>query len=94
MSTSIPARIARIDDKVGSVKKGLYGRSLRTGGTSRSRMQLDARKPEDVQLVLVAESPSTGSEKLMAAFAVKWKKWSVCGRKVSQRGRLSRRAVS
>src|ERR1700730_12015768 len=24
MSTSIPARIARIDDKVGSVKKGLY----------------------------------------------------------------------
>jgi cytosine/adenosine deaminase-related metal-dependent hydrolase len=83
MSTSIPARIARIDDKVGSVKKGLYADLfVLAGDVTQPYAALTHAKPEDVQLVLVGGVPIYGSEKLMAAFAVKMEEVDVCGRKM------------
>lgn len=83
MSTSIPARIARIDGKVGSVKKGLYADLfVMAGDVMQPYAALTHAKPEDVQLVLVGGVPIYGSDKLMAAFAVKMEEVDVCGRKM------------
>jgi 5-methylthioadenosine/S-adenosylhomocysteine deaminase len=83
MSTSIPARIARIDDKVGSVKKGLYADLfVLAGDGSQPYAALAHANPEDVQLVLVGGVPIYGSEKLMNSFAAKTEEVDVCGTKM------------
>ena len=83
MSTLIPARIARIDGKVGSVKEGLYADLVvLAGDVMQPYAVLTHAKPEDVQLVLVGGVPIYGSDKLMAAFAVKMEEVDVCGRKM------------
>src|SRR5260370_39747054 len=83
MLTSIPGRMARIDDKVGSVKKGLYADLfVLSGGVTQPYAALTHAKPEDVQLVLVGGVPIYGSEKLMAAFAGKMEEVDVCGREM------------
>jgi 5-methylthioadenosine/S-adenosylhomocysteine deaminase len=83
MSTSTPARIARIDDKVGSVKKGLYADLfVLAGDRAQPYAALTHAKPEDVQLVLVGGVPFYGSEKLMNSFAAKTEEVDVCGTKM------------
>jgi cytosine/adenosine deaminase-related metal-dependent hydrolase len=83
MSTSIPARIARIDDKVGSVKKGLYADLfVLAGDGTQPYAALAHAKPEDVQLVLVGGVPIYGSEKLMNSFAATTEEVVVCGTKM------------
>jgi 5-methylthioadenosine/S-adenosylhomocysteine deaminase len=83
MSTSIPARIARIDNKVGSVKEGLYADLfVLAGDGTQPYVALTHAKPEDVQLVLVGGVPVYGSEKLMNSFAVETDGVDVCGTKM------------
>lgn len=83
MSTSVPARIARIDDKVGSVKEGLYADLfVLAGDGTQPYAAVTQANPEDVQLVLVGGVPIYGSEKLMSSFAVKTDDVDVCGRKM------------
>ena len=80
MSTSIPARIARIDDKVGSVKKGLYADLfVLAGDGTQPYAALAHANPVDVQLVLVGGVPIYGSDKLMNSFAAKTEEVDVCG---------------
>lgn len=83
MSTSIPARIARIDDKVGSVKKGLYADLfVLAGDNTHPYAALTHAKSGDVQLVLVGGVPIYGTENLMNSFAVKTEEVDVCGTKM------------
>jgi 5-methylthioadenosine/S-adenosylhomocysteine deaminase len=83
MSTLIPARIARIDDKVGSVKKDLYADLfVLAGDGTQPYAALTRAKPEDVELVLVGGVPIYGSEKLMNSFAAKTEEVDVCGTKM------------
>ena len=83
MSTSIPARIAHIDDKVGSLKEGLYADLLvLAGDKTQPYMAVTHAKPEDVHLVLVGGVPIYGSEKLMEAFKIKEEQLDVCGAKM------------
>jgi 5-methylthioadenosine/S-adenosylhomocysteine deaminase len=80
MSTSIPARIAKIDDKVGSVKKGLYADLfVLAGDGTQPYAALAHANPADVQLVLVGGVPIYGSEKLMNSFAARTEAVDVCG---------------
>lgn len=83
MSTSIPARIAGIGDKVGSVKEGLFADLfVLSGDAAHPFLALAHAKPEDVQLVLVGGVPVYGSEKLLAPFQVKTEALEVCGKKM------------
>ena len=80
MSTSIPAQIAHVDGKVGSLAKGLYADLfVLTGDRSDPYAALAATKLQDVQLVLVGGVPGYGSEALMKALAVKTEALEVCG---------------
>jgi 5-methylthioadenosine/S-adenosylhomocysteine deaminase len=82
MSTSIPAGIAGISDKVGSVKEGLYADLfVLAGDGTQPYVALTHAKPEDVQLVLVGGVPVYGSEKLMNSFGIKTEVLDVCGTK-------------
>jgi cytosine/adenosine deaminase-related metal-dependent hydrolase len=83
MSTSIPARVARIDDKVGSLQTGLYADLFVVGGqASRSMDALVEARPQDVQLVLVGGVPLYGNEKLMNQFTITSEPVDVCGTKM------------
>jgi 5-methylthioadenosine/S-adenosylhomocysteine deaminase len=83
MSTSIPARIAKIDDKVGSLKEGLYADIfVLAGDVTQPYAVLTHAKPEDVQLVLVGGVPIFGSETLMNPFQIKTEALDVCGTKM------------
>jgi 5-methylthioadenosine/S-adenosylhomocysteine deaminase len=83
MSTSIPARIAGINEKVGSVKEGLYADLfVLSGDTSHPYSALAHAKPEDVQLVLVGGVAIYGSDKLLAPFQLKTEPIDVCGKKM------------
>lgn len=80
MSTSIPAQIAQVDGKVGSLTNGLYADLfVLKGDRSDPYAALATAKPQDVQLVLVGGVPMYGSEVLMKAFAVKTEALEVCG---------------
>ena len=69
MVTSIPASIAGVDDKVGSIQVGLYADLLVISGDSTqpysSLVQADT---DDVKLVLVNGSPVYGTQDLMEKF--------------------------
>jgi 5-methylthioadenosine/S-adenosylhomocysteine deaminase len=83
MSTSIPARIAKIDDKVGGVKKGLYADLfVLAGDVTQPYAAVTHANPEDVQLVLVGGVPLYGNQQLMNSFAVKTEGVDVCGTKM------------
>jgi 5-methylthioadenosine/S-adenosylhomocysteine deaminase len=83
MSTAIPARIAGIDDKVGSLKEGLYADLfVLAGDASQPYEALAHAKPEDVQLVLVGGVPIFGSEKLLEPLKLKTEPVDVCGKQM------------
>jgi len=83
MATAVPARIAGIGDKVGSLRPGLFADLfVLMGDSSHPYAALTHAKPEDVHLVLVGGIPIYGSEKLMGAFAIKTEPLDVCGKKM------------
>jgi cytosine/adenosine deaminase-related metal-dependent hydrolase len=81
MATVIPARIARIDDKVGSLKPGLFADVfLLRGDASRPYDALVGAKPQDVTLTLVSGVPIYGTdEHLTKLGATGAEKVTVCG---------------
>lgn len=80
MATSIPARIARIDDKVGTIQNGLFADLfLLRGDATRPFDSLVQSKAQDVSLVLVNGVPIYGDAKFMSAFNVKTEAVPFCG---------------
>lgn len=83
MSTSVPAKIAHVDDKVGSLKPGFYADLfVLNGDRTNPYAALMAAKPQDIQLVLVGGVPMYGNETLMKAFQAKTEGLDVCGAKM------------
>jgi len=79
MATSIPARIAHIDDKVGTIQVGLFADLfLLRGDPARPFDSLVRSTPKDVELVLVNGVPIYGEQKLMSAFNVNSEPVTVC----------------
>jgi 5-methylthioadenosine/S-adenosylhomocysteine deaminase len=80
MATSIPARIARIDDKVGTIQTGLFADLfLLHGDATRPFDSLVQSKPQDVSLVVVNGKPIYGDAKLMSKFNITTEPVSFCG---------------
>ena len=80
MATSIPARIARVDDKVGSIQQGLLADLfLLRGDATRPFDSLVQSKPQDVSLVIVNGKPIYGDAKLMSKFNVTTEPVPFCG---------------
>ena len=80
MATSIPARIARIDDKVGTIQQGLYADLfLLHGDATQPFDSLVQSKPQDISLVIVNGKPIYGDAKLMVKFNVTTEPVSFCG---------------
>lgn len=80
MATSIPARIARIDDKVGTIQPGLYADLfLLRGDATQPYDSLVQSKPQDISLVVVNGVPIYGDEALMSKFNLNTEPVSFCG---------------
>jgi cytosine/adenosine deaminase-related metal-dependent hydrolase len=80
MATSIPARIAHIDDKVGTIQQGLYADLfLLQGDATQPFDSLVQSKPQDVSLVMVNGVPIYGDAALMSKFNVTTEPISFCG---------------
>ena len=80
MATSIPARIARIDDKVGTIQQGLYADLfLLHGDATQPFDSLVQSKPQDVSLVVVNGVPIYGDATLMSKFNVTTEAVPFCG---------------
>lgn len=80
MSTAVPARIAHISDRVGSIQIHRYADLfVLKGDASQPFAALANARPEDVQLVLVGGVPLYGSERLMRGFDVRSEAVDVCG---------------
>jgi cytosine/adenosine deaminase-related metal-dependent hydrolase len=80
MATSIPAKIARINEKVGSIKSGLYADLfLLHGDATRPFDSLVESKPQDVSLVLVNGVPIYGDATLMSKFKATTEPVPFCG---------------
>jgi hypothetical protein len=83
MSTSIPARIYTIVDKVGRLKGQLYADIfVLAGDGTQPYATLTPAKPEDAQLGLVGGVPIFGSETLMNLFQIKIEASDICGMKM------------
>jgi cytosine/adenosine deaminase-related metal-dependent hydrolase len=67
MATSVPARLARLDDKLGSIAKGLFADLLivrpRSGASPYDAVVTST--PADVQLVMIGGQPVYGDYDLM-----------------------------
>jgi 5-methylthioadenosine/S-adenosylhomocysteine deaminase len=84
MATSIPARIARIDDKVGSIKPGLFADLFVLAGEGAQPFSaLTQARPTDIKLVLVGGTPLYGTEKLISQFQVPIEYVDVCGTRMA-----------
>lgn len=80
MATSIPARIARIDDKVGAIQPGLFADLfLLHGDATQPFDTLVQSKPQDVSLVVVNGVPIYGDATLMSKFNVSTEAVPFCG---------------
>ena len=80
MATAIPARIARIDDKVGSLQPGLFADLIvLKGDISRPFAAIVQAQTVDIQLVMVGGVALYGTEKLMNQFKVNLEPVHVCG---------------
>jgi 5-methylthioadenosine/S-adenosylhomocysteine deaminase len=80
MATSIPARIAHIDDKVGTIQPGLFADLfLLHGDATQPFDSLVQSKPQDVSLVLVNGVPIYGDATLMSKFNVTTEPVPFCG---------------
>ena len=80
MATSIPARIAHIDDKVGTIQQGLFADLfLLHGDATQPFDSLVQSKPQDVSLVVVNGVPVYGDAALMSKFNVPTEPVPFCG---------------
>jgi len=80
MATSIPARIAKIDDKVGAIQPELFADLfLLRGDATHPFDSLVQSKPQDVSLVMVNGVPIYGDANLMSKFNVKTEPVPFCG---------------
>jgi len=80
MATSIPARIAHIDDKVGTIQPGLFADLfLLHGDPTQPFDALVQSKPQDVSLVVVNGVPIYGDATLMSKFNVATEAVPFCG---------------
>ena len=80
MATSIPARIARIDDKVGTIQPGLFADLfLLRGDAAQPFDTLVQSKPQDVSLVVVNGVPVYGDATLMSRFSINREPVPFCG---------------
>jgi cytosine/adenosine deaminase-related metal-dependent hydrolase len=80
MATSIPARIAHIDDKVGTIQPGLFADLfLLHGDATQPFDTLVQSKPQDVSLVVVNGIPIYGDATLMSKFNVTTEPVPFCG---------------
>jgi hypothetical protein len=84
MVTVNPAQLARLDDKIGSLKSGYFADLLVVGSqeTDPYRALINAR-PADIRLVVVGGSPVYGDEDLMQGLAAtaQLEPVAVCGTK-------------
>jgi 5-methylthioadenosine/S-adenosylhomocysteine deaminase len=79
-ATSIPARIAHIDDKVGSIQPGLFADLfLLRGDAAQPFDSLVQSKPQDVSLVVVNGVPIYGDATLMSKFNLTTEPVPFCG---------------
>ena len=80
MATSIPARIAHIDDKVGTIEQGRFADVfLLHGDPTQPFDALVQSKPQDVSLVIVNGVPIYGDATLMSKFNVPTESLPFCG---------------
>lgn len=80
MATSIPARIAHIDDKVGTIQPGLFADLfLLRGDPTQPFDSLVQSKPQDVSLVVVNGVPIYGDATLMSKFSLSTEPVPFCG---------------
>ena len=80
MATSIPARIAHIDDKVGTIQPGLFADLFLVHGDATHPFDsLVQSKSQDVSLVLVNGIPVYGDATLMSKFNIKTEPVPFCG---------------
>ena len=80
MATSIPARIAGIDDRVGTIQPGLFADLfLLHGDATKPFDSLVQSKPQDVSLVVVNGVPIYGDATLMSKFNVTTEPVPFCG---------------
>ena len=80
MATSIPARIAHIDDKVGTIQPGLFADIfLLRGDATQPFDALVQSKPQDVSLVVVNGVPIYGDATLISKFNVTTESVPFCG---------------
>ena len=80
MATSIPARIAHIDDKVGTIQPGLFADIfLLHGDATQPFDSLVQSKPQDISLVVVNGVPIYGDATLMSRFNVTTEPVPFCG---------------
>ncbi len=80
MATSIPARIAHIDDKVGTIQPGLFADLFLLHGEATQPFDtLVQSKPQDVSLVVVNGVPIYGDAPLMSKFNVITEPVPFCG---------------
>ena len=80
IATSIPARIAHIDDKVGTIQPGLFADIfLLHGDATQPYDSLVQSKPQDVSLVIVNGVPIYGDATLMSKFNVTTEPVPFCG---------------
>jgi cytosine/adenosine deaminase-related metal-dependent hydrolase len=80
MATSIPARIAHVDDKVGTIQPGLFADIfLLHGDATQPFDSLVQSKPQDISLVVVNGVPIYGDATLMSKFNVTTEPVPFCG---------------
>lgn len=80
MATSIPARIARVDDQVGTIQPGLFADMfLLRGDATQPFDSLVQSKPQDISLVVVNGVPIYGDATLMSKFNVSTEPVPFCG---------------
>ena len=83
MSTSVPARIAHIEDMVGTIEAGHYADLfVLKGDTADPLTALANAQPQDVQFVMISGVPLYGNEKLMSELHLNTEPVEVCGAKM------------
>jgi 5-methylthioadenosine/S-adenosylhomocysteine deaminase len=84
MGTEIPAKIARIQQFVGTIEPGRYADLfVLRGDSAQPFTALANAKPQDVQLVLIGGVAMYGNEALMSSFKAQVEAVDVCGEKMA-----------
>ena len=80
MATIIPARIAKVDDKVGTLKPGLYADLFLLRGNAADPFEaLTKATPQDVTLTMVNGVPVYGSAANLSALGAEPETLRICG---------------